>query len=103
MAHNKMKEQEIIQHCIRLGTLKPLYQALRFNAIKFKPLSRTIATFFAMRSVGKTIFFEHDIYFYTKINGEDLDKMIFVNDDKNMKIKVENELRRINDSLRGIF
>lgn len=97
-----MKEKEIFQTCVRLKTLKPLLQALRFNVIKFRPLPRTLATFFAMESRDGVIFFEHDIYFYTRIDGRCLDNMIFINDDKNMKMKVENELRRINDALRGI-
>ncbi|EBS2632502.1 hypothetical protein B7N40_24160 [Salmonella enterica subsp. enterica serovar Bovismorbificans] len=98
-----MTDKEIIQVCIRLKTLKPLLQALRFNAIKFEKLPRTPATYFAMKSVGGAIFFEHDIYFYTKLIGKFLDDMVFANDPGDtMKTKVENELRRINDGLRGM-
>lgn len=99
-----MTDKEIIQVCIRLKTLKPLLQALRFNAIKFEKLPCVPETYFAMKSVGGAIFFEHDIYFYTKLEGRDLDRMIFANDKPHMqmKLKVQNELRRINDSLRGM-
>lgn len=97
-----MKEQEIIQVCKRLKTLKPLLQALRFGAIKFHPLPRTPVTFFAMSSVQGVITFEHDIYYYTTVEGIQFETDVFVNDTPDVKTRILHELQRINDGLRGI-
>lgn len=97
-----MTEQEIFQVCLKLKTLRPLIQAVRFGAIKFRPLPRTAQFYFGMESTGGLIRFEHDIYFYTFINGNSLDKMIFVNDPKDSKTSLQQELSAINDNLRGI-
>lgn len=98
-----MKEQEIIQVCRRLKTLKPLLQALRFGAIKFRPVPRTAIHFFAMCSMEGKIFFEHDIWFYTTVEGVNFYSDVFSNDEgENMKTLIEQELQRINDGLRGM-
>lgn len=97
-----MKEQEIIQTCVRLKTLRPLLQALRFGAIKFCKVPRSEMTWFAMKSKDGVIFFEDDIYFYTTVKGINFDSDVFVNDEKGMKVRIEQELQRINDGLRSI-
>ena len=97
-----MKEKEIIQTCIRLKTLKPLLQALRFGAIKFSTVPRSATNWFAMVSKDSGIFFEHDIYFYTSVEGINFYSDVFANDEKGMKTRIEQEMQRINDGLRDI-
>lgn len=96
-----MTEKEIIQTCRRLKTLKPLLQALRFGAIKFIPVPRSAANFFAMQSKEGQIFFEHDIYYFTTVEGIKFYSDVFEKDEKGLKTLVEQELQRINDGLRG--
>lgn len=97
-----MTEKEIIRLCRTKGTLRPLHQAIRFGAVKFKPLPRSNSHFFAMKSLGGLIVFEHDFYFYTKIDGIFLDRMVFLNDKPGFKGQFERTLSEINDGLRGI-
>lgn len=97
-----MKEKEIIQVCVRLKTLRPLLQALRFGVIKFNTVPRSAANWFAMNSKEGSIFFEHDIYFFTTVEGINFHSDVFANDVKGVKRRIEQELSRINDGLRGI-
>lgn len=97
-----MTEKEIIQLCKDQGTLSPLIEAVRLGEIKFHPIPRSIKFFFGMRSKEGLIEFEHDIYFYTTLEGVNLYTMIFENDAKGTKARLERTLRAINDGLRGI-
>lgn len=97
-----MTEQEIYQLCRKSKSIKPLLQAVRFGAIKFVKHFDPPAFTFGMRSKGGLITFEDDRYFFTKLNGEDLDRLLFANDPKGTKDRLVQELNEINFKIRGI-